>query len=496
MPQLHDSGSRAIQPSDQTHQHDFARIFGIETEYGVSVTDIPEPMDASHVAMTMFQPVVRRARSTNTYVENGSRLYLDVGSHPEYATAEAICPSDALLSDLAGEQIMRSMGLDAQRRLRESGARNRRATLHLYKNNADSAGHSFGCHENYLVRRFVNLDMIQHVLLPFLITRQIYTGAGRFDGERLLFTQRAAFVDETVSSATTRSRPMINTRDEPHANPEDYRRLHVIIGDSNRSQWATLMKCATTHLVLCMMEHAAHSGCDGELEAFALADPIAANHAINADGPHARIALASGRSTTALELQQRMLEQVETFAAHHGDALGASLRYDALCNVEWIVGQWRWILDRLAANDIETLSHVIDWASKQMFFDRLRLRGTVTPSRLRQLDLDYHDIANGRLYPSLCAHGLMRTLVDADQIRAAVSTPPPHTRAVLRGRFVATASHTDAVYDCDWTTLKLVRPVHMEAVLLDPFRDEPTKQYDELMGELRDSREDGDEAPV
>ena len=167
-----------------------------------------------------------------------------------------------------------------------------------------------------------------------------------------------------------------------------------------------------------------------------------------------------------------------------------------MCNVEWIVGQWRWVLDRLAANDIETLSHVVDWASKQVFFNRLQSRGTVTPARLRQLDLDYHDIANGRLYPSLCAHGLMRTLVDADQIHDAVSTPPPHTRAVLRGRFVAAASHTDAVYDCDWTTLKLVRPVHMEAVLLDPFHDEPTKQYDKLMGELGDARADGDEAPV
>ena len=232
----------------------FDRIFGIETEYGVSVTGDDAPDDAGLVAMEMFAPVVSRTRSTNTYLGNGSRLYLDVGSHPEYATAEARDPMDALAQDLAGEAVMRRLALEAQERLRRSHGDG--LTVHVYKNNADSAGHSFGCHENYLVRRYVPLTMIERQLLPFLITRQIFTGAGRVTAGGFQVTQRADFLDEAVSSATTRARPMVNTRDEPHADPDSYRRLHVIIGDSNRSQFATWMKMATTHLVLCVMESA------------------------------------------------------------------------------------------------------------------------------------------------------------------------------------------------------------------------------------------------
>ena len=158
MPQLRDSGNHSTAPLD-THTKDeiqsFARIFGIETEYGVSVTGSDRPCDAGQTAMMMFQPIVAEARSTNTYIENGSRLYLDVGSHPEYATAEARDPMDALALDAAGELVMRDLALDAQCRLRSiQGAG---STVHVFKNNVDSAGHSFGCHENYLVRRFVPL---------------------------------------------------------------------------------------------------------------------------------------------------------------------------------------------------------------------------------------------------------------------------------------------------------------------------------------------------
>ena len=162
MPQLRDSGNHSTAPLD-AHTKDeiqsFARIFGIETEYGVSVTGSDRPCDAGQTAMMMFQPIVAEARSTNTYIENGSRLYLDVGSHPEYATAEARDPMDALALDAAGELVMRDLALDAQRRLRSiQGAG---STVHVFKNNVDSAGHSFGCHENYLVRRFVPLKTIE-----------------------------------------------------------------------------------------------------------------------------------------------------------------------------------------------------------------------------------------------------------------------------------------------------------------------------------------------
>lgn len=203
MPQLRDSGTRSLhatEPVPSAEMDGFCRIFGVETEYGVAVTGAERPVDAGQVAMTMFQPIVSRSRSTNTYLANGSRLYLDVGSHPEYATAEARDPREALAQDLAGEHVMRNLALKAQRKLRESyGAH---ATIHVFKNNVDSAGHAFGCHENYLVRRFVPLETIEHQLLPFLITRQLYTGAGRMTPDGFQITQRADFLDEAVSSAT------------------------------------------------------------------------------------------------------------------------------------------------------------------------------------------------------------------------------------------------------------------------------------------------------
>ena len=180
MPQLRDSGNHSTTPlAGRTldEVRSFARIFGIETEYGVSVTGADRTCDAGQTAMMMFQPIVAEVRSTNTYIENGSRLYLDVGSHPEYATAEARDPMDALALDIAGERVMRDLAMDAQRRLRAMFGAG--ATVHVFKNNVDSAGHSFGCHENYLVRRFVPLKTIEHELLPFLITRQLFTGAGR-----------------------------------------------------------------------------------------------------------------------------------------------------------------------------------------------------------------------------------------------------------------------------------------------------------------------------
>lgn len=197
----------------------------------------------------------------------------------------------------------------------------------MFKNNVDSAGHAFGCHENYLVRRFVPLETIEHQLLPFLITRQLYTGAGRMTPDGFQITQRADFLDEAVSSATTRSRPMVNTRDEPHADPDSFRRLHVIIGDSNRSQWSTWMKLAVTHLVLCAIEDAFRHGVPSGFEQYAFADPAAANRTVSRflDNPHAELTLESGESVSALGLQRRYYAAVKAFIETHVDALASSL---------------------------------------------------------------------------------------------------------------------------------------------------------------------------
>lgn len=509
MPQLRDSGdhgaSRSIKQSAQFAG--FARIFGVETEYGVSVTGADQPIDAAQAAMTMFQPVVSRARSTNTYLTNGARLYLDVGSHPEYATAEARDPMDALAQDLAGELVMTRLAEQAQARLRErygSGT-----TIHLFKNNADSAGHSFGCHENYLVRRYVPLQTVEHQLLPFLITRQLYTGAGRIVNGRFEITQRADFLDEAVSSATTRSRPMVNTRDEPHADPDEFRRLHVIIGDSNRSQWATWMKLAVTHLVLCVIEESARLGVPSGFEACALADPGESNRSVSRDltcgmarlrltDPHGFLktaresaggcridddsdsVVASG--VTALTLQRHYLAVVRRFMRDHSNAMDAAM---PITKATRVLDEWQSVLDALERGDMPSLASRIDWAAKMRLFETLRRRDpNVGTSMLERLDLDYHDIANGRLYPSLLAHGVMTTLMDESRIRQSAETPPQDTRAALRGEFVARALEHGNRFSCDWTRLSIGGDSHAEVVLIDPFDSTVTPEYRRLMDML------------
>ena len=444
MPQLRDSGNHSTAPLD-AHTKDeiqsFARIFGIETEYGVSVTGSDRPCDAGQTAMMMFQPIVAEARSTNTYIENGSRLYLDVGSHPEYATAEARDPMDALALDAAGELVMRDLALDAQRRLRSiQGAG---STVHVFKNNVDSAGHSFGCHENYLVRRFVPLKTIEQELLPFLITRQLFTGAGRMGEQGFQITQRADFLDEAVSSATTRSRPMVNTRDEPHADPDAFRRLHVIIGDSNRSQWATMMKLATTHLVLCVIEQAGREG----------------------------TVMEGG----AVAIQERYLEIVERFVGQHPEVCSSLPRTD----VHEVIRQWRRVIEAFRSGASETFADKVDWLAKRRLFDMLRNRAgsRLSVSKLEQLDMDYHDVANGALYASLCRRGAMRTLVNESQAHEAIDVPPHDTRAALRGRFIQSARSHNAQYSCDWTRLSLTSPNRMDVTLLDPFDAQPSDRF-------------------
>lgn len=480
MPQLRDSGNHSTTPlSGRTldEVHSFARIFGVETEYGVSVTGADRACDASQTAMMMFQPIVAKARSTNTYIENGSRLYLDVGSHPEYATAEARDPMDALALDVAGERVMRDLAMDAQRRLRVMFGAG--STVHVFKNNVDSAGHSFGCHENYLVRRFVPLQTIEHELLPFLITRQLFTGAGRMGEDGFQITQRADFLDEAVSSATTRSRPMVNTRDEPHADPDAFRRLHVIIGDSNRSQWATMMKLATTHLVLCVIEQAGRENRESGFGCFAFADASAANHAVSRDlsGVEASFDMADGTVLHggAVAVQERYLEAVERFIEKHPQ-VASSLPHTDVCAV---IRQWREVLQAFRSGTSAMLADRIDWICKHRLFEALRRRDAdvLSHDKLEQLDMDYHDVANGKLYVSLCRRGAMRQLVDEARVRVARTTPPADTRASLRGRFIQLAESRDARYSCDWTRLSLTAPERMEMTLIDPFDSRPSDQF-------------------
>ena len=232
------------------------RIFGIETEFGVTYSAPgSRPLSPEEVARYLFRKVVSWGRSSNVFLPNGSRLYLDVGSHPEYATAECDSIAQLIAHDRGGEAILHDLVQEAQTRLESEGYDGK---IFLFKNNVDSAGNSYGSHENYLITRKGEFGRLADILIPFLVTRQLIAGAGRVlpaqQGGRFAFSQRADHIWEGVSSATTRSRPIINTRDEPHADAEFYRRLHVIVGDSNMSETTTMLKVGTVDLILRMVE--------------------------------------------------------------------------------------------------------------------------------------------------------------------------------------------------------------------------------------------------
>ena len=239
---------RMVSPSRPTHDVRLLRmerrIFGLENEYGVTCTLRGQRrLSPDEVARYLFRRVVSWGRSSNVFLANGARLYLDVGCHPEYATPECDSILDLVTHDKAGERILEQLLGSAEQRLREEGIR---GVIYLFKNNTDSAGNSYGCHENYLTSRRDDFGHYAEVLIPFFVSRQIYAGAGKVlqtaRGAMFCIAQRAEHIWEGVSSATTRSRPIINTRDEPHADAERYRRLHVIVGDSNMSEYATFLK--------------------------------------------------------------------------------------------------------------------------------------------------------------------------------------------------------------------------------------------------------------
>ena len=480
-------------PAADGHDSDFARIFGVETEYGLSVTGAARRYRASDLAMLMFRPIISSSRSTNVYLGNGARLYLDVGSHPEYATAEACTPMDATAQDTAGERIRGRLALNAQRRLRSDS--DGHATVHLFKNNVDSAGHSFGCHENYLLRRVVPLSAVDRELIPFLVTRQLFAGAGRVTDSGFELSQRADFLDDAVSSSTTRSRPMVNTRDEPHADPKRFRRLHVIVGDSNRSPTATWLKLATTHLVLCIIEEHSRSHTASPLAGYALANPGGAIRAVSRDmSGSVMLTLADqaehGRAMSALQIQRGYCETAQAFVAAHADAVAA-----ALPDADRVLRLWSGALDAIASGNWRSLSSWVDWAAKLRLLQILSgreasygIRGRSDarePALARRLDMDYHDVVNGVTFTSLQRHRLITAPLDDGRIHEAETAAPPHTRAQLRADFVRRASASKQLWSCDWTHLTVRSPRRREIVLENPFDDTRAPDYNALLALLR-----------
>src|SRR6184192_1487335 len=291
------------------------RIFGLENEYGLTCTlNGQRRLSPDNVARYLFEKVIPGARNANVFLENGARLYLDTGFHPEYATPECDDVAELVIHDKAGERIVEDLLHQAEKRLREDGIS---GNILLFKNNTDSAGNSYGCHENYLVSRDVSFQRLAEALIPFFVTRQIFAGAGKVlqtpRGFHYCLSQRAQHICQEISGATTSSRSIINTRDEPHADAERYRRLHVIVGDSNMSEYAALLKIGSTDLVLRMIEEGT------VMRDLTLENPIRAIREISHDITcRRRMKLASGREMSAIEIQIEYFDRARKFVERRG----------------------------------------------------------------------------------------------------------------------------------------------------------------------------------
>ncbi len=436
------------------------RIFGIETEYGVTCTFKGQRrLSPDEVARYLFRRVVSWGRSSNVFLRNGSRLYLDVGSHPEYATAECDDVSELVVHDKAGERILEGLMVDAEQRLNEEGVT---GDIYLFKNNTDSAGNSYGCHENYLVGRHGEFSRLADVLIPFLVSRQMVVGAGKVlqtpRGAVYCVSQRAEHIWEGVSSATTRSRPIINTRDEPHADAEKYRRLHVIVGDSNMNETTTLLKVTITDLVLRMIEQGV------VMRDMTLENPIRAIREISHDMTGRRkVRLANGREMSALEIQTEYHDRAAEFVDREG--YGPVHRQ--------MLELWGRTLKAVDSGDLSLIEREIDWATKYQLIERYRAKRDLplSSSRVAQMDLAYHDIRRDRgLYYLLERAGQVERVAHEPRVFEAKNVPPQTTRAKLRGEFIRRAQEKRRDFTVDWVHLKLNDQAQRTVLCKDPFK--------------------------
>lgn len=447
------------------------RVGGLETEFGLlAVTaDGRQALEPEAAARELFRPVVAWGRSSNVFLTNAGRLYLDVGSHPEYATAECDDPWDIVAQERAGERELHALVREANARLKSDG---RDARIHLFKNNADSQGNSFGSHENYLVERKGEFTRLPALLLPFLITRQIVTGAGGvLDGEGgpvFGFSLRADHMWETVSSATTRARPIINTRDEPHGDPSRYRRLHVISGDSTMSEVSTWLRFAMTFAVLRFIEDG-HAFAD-----FELADPISDIRRIARDLTASEpLQLKNGGVSTALSIQRAYFSALER-------------TYDDLD--PRMMDTWDRGLRALETGNFSLVNRELDWAIKHELFTTVADRRglALNAPEIQRLELAYHDIDPDRgVFYALERRGLATSVLSDERIEAARRVGPATTRAYLRSRVLTLAREKGIDVAVDWTTVRPNTPGALPITLLDPFEVE-NPEIDRLLDSLEE----------
>jgi proteasome accessory factor A len=391
----------------------------------------------------------------NVILTNGARLYVD-HAHPEYSTPEVTNPRDAVLWEKAGERVMAEA---ARRAATIPGS----APIHLYKNNTDNKGASYGAHENYLMRRQTPFADIVAYLTPFFVTRQILCGAGRVgigqdgSGPGFQISQRADFFEVEVGLETTLKRPIINTRDEPHSDADKYRRLHVIIGDANLSEISTYLKLGTTALILEMIEEKALTSDLG------ITDPVGELKQVSHDPTLTyRIKMRDGRRLTALDLQWAFLERAQAFVERRG---GDEQTDDVL-------RRWESVLDRLG-RDPMLCADELDWVAKLRLLEGYRDRESLGwgSSKLQLVDLQYSDVRPEKgLYHRLVARGSMKTLFTPEQVREAMTEPPEDTRAYFRGRCLAQYASEVVAASWDSVIFDVGRESLVRVPMMEPLR--------------------------
>ncbi len=449
-----------------------AKVCGIETEYGVVLRNTPDPNPvlASSLLINAYvehrrigwdfddESPGRDARGNgsagshapmvethlvNTVLTNGARYYVD-HAHPEYSTPECSDAMELVLADKAGERIL-ARSMQASRRLLEPGQE-----IVVYKNNSDGKGNSYGTHENYMVDRQTPFANIVATLLPWFVTRQIFTGAGKIGAENgatnvgFQISSRADFFEEEVGLETTLKRPLVNTRDEPHADPQKYRRVHVITGDANLCEVATFLKVGTMAIVLGMIED---DFLDKDLS---IVGPVHAVRTVSHD-PTLRATLerTSGGTCTAIELQWEFFRLAQKYAEETGlELCGAEVGLDVL-------RRWEATLTALE-HDPMSLNGQLDWVTKLALLDAYRDRDGLAwdNPKLALLDLQYHDVRPERsLYERLVRAGTVERILTEDAVVAAMTEPPDTTRAYFRGQCLA--RWADSVVAANWDSLIL-----------------------------------------
>jgi Pup amidohydrolase len=481
-----------------------AKVIGTETEYGIAAVGQPDfnPVLSSSLLISSYAGSLRKIRwdyedesplrdargfeptagreiseedlgLANVILPNGARYYVD-HAHPEYSTPECLTPRDLVIHDKAGERIL-ERSLDVVATEMPSAP-----ALAIYKNNSDGKGNSYGTHENYLVDRATPFADIVRDLTPFFVSRQIFTGAGKLgleaqwdDRGRHVFqlTQRADFFETEVGLETTLKRPIINTRDEPHADPEKYRRLHVIVGDANLCEVAVFLKVGTTAIVLKMIE-------DGFLPDFSLVNPVAAIHDVSRDvSLSQQVVLTDGRRMTALQLQSEYLELARKYVD----------REDDTAENREVLDRWESVLHGLA-DDPRSLSAQLDWVAKLRLLEGFRDRDGLAWSdpKLRAIDLQYHDVRRDRgLYHRLERSGKVERITTDGEVERAIMEPPDDTRAYFRGRCIS--KFPQAIAAASWDSL--IMDTGRDALQRIPMR-EPLRGTRAHVRELLDACDD------